>query len=47
MEKVIKAVRIAPDLWQQARGKALIEGMSMQGLITKLLTEYLKKKGDK
>lgn len=47
MNKVAKAIRIDPDLWQQARAKALGQGMTMQDLITKLLTEYLKKKGGK
>lgn len=47
MKIVSKSIRIDPDLWQQARAKALGEGMTMQDLITKLLTEYLKKKGGK
>ena len=42
-DKVAKAIRVDPDLWQKARAKALGEGMTMQDLVTKLLTEYLKK----
>ena len=34
-----------PELWQKARAKALGEGMTMQALIAKLLTDYLKKGG--
>ena len=45
MEKVMKSIRIDPDLWHKARVKALAKGMTLQDLITKLLTEYLKKKG--
>ena len=44
---VTKSIRIDPDLWQQARAKALAEGMTMQDLVAKLLTDYLKKKGGK
>ena len=45
MEKVTKSIRIDPDLWRKARARALSESMTMQDLITKLLTEYLKKGG--
>ncbi len=40
----MKTVRIDPDLWHKARVKALAGNMSMQDLIAKLLTDYLKKK---
>ena len=45
MEIVTKSIRIDPDLWRKARSKAVAEGMTMQDLITRLLTEYLKKGG--
>ncbi len=45
MKKVTKSIRIDPDLWHKARVKALGEKMTLQDLIVKLLTEYLKKKG--
>ena len=45
MEKVTKSIRVDPELWLKARAKALGEGMILQDLISKLLTEYLKKKG--
>ena len=45
MEIVTKSIRVEPDLWRKARSKALADGMTMQDLITKLLTEYLKKGG--
>ena len=48
MERVIKSVKIDPELWHRARVKALSENMTLQDLIVKLLTEYLgegKKKG--
>lgn len=45
MDKVTKSIRIDPKLWHRARVKALAEEMTLQDLITKLLTEYLKKKG--
>lgn len=44
MKTVTKSVKIDPDLWQKARGKALGESMTMQDLIAKLLADYLKKK---
>ena len=44
MERVTKSIKIDPDLWQNARAKALGEGKTMQTLIKDLLTEYLKKK---
>ena len=46
MEEVTKSVRVDPDLWRKARAKALAEGMTLQDLITKLLREYLLKKGE-
>ena len=48
MDKVTKSIKIDPELWQKARGKALSEGMTMQQLVASLLTEYLesiKKRG--
>jgi predicted HicB family RNase H-like nuclease len=45
MEKGVKTIRVDPDLWRRARAKALNEKTTMQDLITKLLTEYLKKGG--
>jgi len=50
MERVIKSVKIDPELWHRARVKALSENMTVQQLIVKLFTEYLgegKKKGGK
>lgn len=46
-DKVTKSIKMDPELWQKARGKALGEGMTMQDLVTRLLTEYLEKKGGK
>ena len=45
MKKVTKSIRINPDLWHKARVKALADKMTLQDLITKLLMEYLNKKG--
>ena len=45
-DMVTKSIRIDPDLWLKARVKALADGMTMQDLVTKLLMEYLKKKGE-
>jgi len=45
MKIVPKTVRVDYGLWQKARSKALAEGMTMQDLVAKLLTEYLKKGG--
>ena len=45
MQRIYKGIRIDPELWHKARVKALAEGVTMQDLITRLLTEYLKKKG--
>ena len=45
MGKVTKSIRIDPDLWHEARVKALSERMTLQDLIASLLTEYLKEKG--
>jgi len=49
MELAAKSIRVEPELWRKARAKAVGEGMTMQDLITKLLTDYLKegKKGGK
>jgi len=50
MEKVVKSVKIDPELWHRAKVRALSEKMTVQQLIVKLLTEYLgegKKKGGK
>lgn len=44
-EKVTKSIRMDPDLWRKARAKALSEKATMQDLITRLLTEYLKRGG--
>ena len=46
-EKMVKAVRVDPELWNKARVKALSQGVTMENLITQLLKEYLKKKGGK
>ncbi len=44
MEKIVtKSIRIDPDLWREARAKALTEKKTMQDLIARLLDEYLKK----
>jgi hypothetical protein len=43
---VTKSIRIDPELWHEARVKAMSERMTLQELIAKLLTEYLKKGGD-
>ena len=45
MEIVTKSIRVDPELWHQAKVKALTEKTTMQDLIAKLLTEYLKKGG--
>jgi predicted HicB family RNase H-like nuclease len=45
MEKISKSIRIDPELWHKAKVKALTERITMQDLITRLLTEYLKKGG--
>lgn len=45
MDKITKSIRIDPELWHKARVKALSEKTTMQDLITRLLTEYLKKGG--
>ena len=42
---VTKSIRIDPELWHEARVKALSEKMTLQDLITKLLKQYLKKGG--
>ncbi|HWR59052.1 MAG TPA: hypothetical protein VN328_09210 [Thermodesulfovibrionales bacterium] len=50
MEKVVKSVKVDPELWHRAKVRALSEKMTVQQLIVKLLTEYLgegKKKGRK
>ena len=45
MKLVSKSIKIDPELWHNARVKAMAERMTLQELIAKLLTEYLKKKG--
>lgn len=45
MKLVSKAIKIDPELWHNARVKAMAERMTLQELIAKLLTEYFKKKG--
>ena len=45
MDLVVKTIRVDPDLWRKARAKAINDKLTMQDLITKLLTEYLKKGG--
>jgi predicted HicB family RNase H-like nuclease len=45
MGLVAKSIRIDPELWRKARAKAINDKLTMQDLITKLLTEYLKKGG--
>jgi len=45
MEKVAKSIRIDPELWRKARAKALTSRLTMQDLIEKLLSDYLKKGG--
>jgi hypothetical protein len=42
---VTKSIRIDPELWHEARVKAMSERMTLQELIAKLLTEYLEEKG--
>ena len=44
-DKVTKSIRMDPELWHKAKVKALSEKTTMQELIAKLLTEYLKQKG--
>lgn len=44
MNKVTKSIKIDPELWHKARVKALGQNMTLQDLIAKLLTEYLKRK---
>ena len=43
MKRVAKTIRIDPDLWHKARVKALVQNMTLQELIPKLLKEYLGK----
>ena len=45
MKLVTKSIRIDPELWHEARVKAMSERMTLQELIAKLLTEYLEEKG--
>jgi len=40
-----KSVRVDLELWEKAKAKAKYEGMTMQGLITVLLRNYLKTEG--
>lgn len=47
MERVTKSIKVDPELWHQAKVKALSEKTTMQELIAKLLAEYLKRKGVK
>jgi hypothetical protein len=47
MAKVTKSIRVDPELWHEARVKAMIEKKTMQDLITELLVQYLGKKGGK
>ena len=42
---VTKSIRVDPELWREARAKAISEDMTMQDLIDTLLKQYLKKKG--
>ena len=44
MEKSPKNIKVDPDLWLKARAKALVEGMTLQELITKLLKDYVEEK---
>jgi predicted HicB family RNase H-like nuclease len=44
MEKTPKNIKVDPELWRRARAKALVEGMTLQQLITKLLKEYVGEK---
>lgn len=39
-EKALKAVRINPETWDKALGKARSRGMTMEQLIDKLLRLY-------
>ncbi|MBC8178645.1 MAG: hypothetical protein H8E19_14675 [Deltaproteobacteria bacterium] len=45
MKLVTKSIRVDPELWHEARVKALSEKMTLQELIPKLLKEYLEKGG--
>lgn len=44
MAKTPKNIKVDPDLWLRARAKALVEGMTLQELITKLLKDYVEGK---
>jgi hypothetical protein len=39
-EKVLKAVRVNPDTWNKALGKARARGMTMEQLIDRLLKGF-------
>jgi len=43
----MKSVRVKPEIWLKARVKALSQGLTMEELINKLLTQYTggKKRG--
>jgi hypothetical protein len=45
VNSVSKSIKIDPELWHEARVKAMRERMTLQKLIAKLLTEYLEEKG--
>jgi hypothetical protein len=45
MDLVSKSIKVDPELWRDARVKALSESLTMQELIEKLLKAYLKKGG--
>ena len=44
MEKTPKNIKVDPELWRKARARALVEGMTLQELMTKLLKEYVEGK---
>jgi predicted HicB family RNase H-like nuclease len=44
MMKTPKNIKVDPELWRRARAKALVEGMTLQQLMTKLLKEYVEGK---
>jgi len=41
MELVTKSIKIDPELWHNARVKAMANRMTLQELIAKLLRQYL------
>lgn len=43
--KVAKSIRVDPELWKQAKIKALGDDLTLEELIDRLLREYTEKEG--